>query len=220
MKLCKLTAFLAAAAAVSATAAFAQSTVVVVGGAPDIVFVDSNGMHHMDSNGNMMMMSGDHMMSGGAMSGGAMSGGAMSGGAMSGGAMSGGAMVGGGMMQEGAVGDWVDASDVPVVSGVVDSQDTVGQRAVVKTDYGWVAISTAAGARVLRNGSLVSWVTVPPGAVVQVPISDITDLPVPHRIRIDLKTVMMHSPMMGGSMSGGSMSGGSMSGGSMSGGTH
>lgn len=130
---------------------------------------------------------------------------------------------------QGMSGMWMSNVREPVIPAVVISQDVLADRAVVKTPYGFVAIRTGAGATVLSNGEFVNWQMAAPGAIVQLPMSEVVNGPVPHRLSSGMvindgympgSYRYMHSHMDGDmDMNGGGMNGGmGMNGGGMNGG--
>ncbi|MDQ2731940.1 MAG: hypothetical protein M3Y56_09795 [Armatimonadota bacterium] len=82
---------------------------------------------------------------------------------------------------KGVSGTWVRGVDEPVVPGVVVSQDTLADRAVVRTSKGRILVRTGPGTSVLYNGSFVNWQNVALGSVVQIPMSLVVNGPAPHR---------------------------------------
>jgi len=189
---------------VPAAQAQMESTIVVIGGAPDVVYMDNTGAMHevMGPDMTTTTTTTTSTMSGGAPTQTPM----------------------GPITVNGISGDWLPGLNVPVFSAVVVSTDPVLQRALVRSNYGYVAVPTGAGASVLYDGKVVNWLTVPPGAVVQLPLTYLVSGPVPHRVRVDYQTIMspgMGMPMgtmtVGPAMNG--MNGGAMNNGAMNGGT-
>ncbi|HET6384613.1 MAG TPA: hypothetical protein VFJ58_14565 [Armatimonadota bacterium] len=193
-----------------------ESTIVVIGGAPDVVYMDSTGrMHELNEPTEGMNGAMTTSMNGGMT-------GTMNNGQMN--TVTAQTPMGP-MAVNGVEGDWEPGFNVPVFSGVVTSNDPVLERAVVRSNYGYVAVPTGAGAKVLYNDKAKDWLTVPLGAVVELPLTDLVSGPVPHRVYVNYQRIM--SPGMGMGMgmmnvgpampAGGSMGGMNMNGMNMNG---